>query len=136
MWPEPNEAQFWDRAPRAELLPLAAAGDAAFGGASQEVDADPVHIVHFTAEMAPIAKVGGLGDVVTGLARSCLARGHRVSVIMPFYESLPKDQIEGLKHELDIDVPKGYRWEGELTIGERERGGIFRRSVSSHQKLI
>ena len=31
-------------------------------------------------------QVGGLGDVVTGLARSCLARGHQVSVIMPFYE--------------------------------------------------
>ena len=31
--------------------------------------------------------------------------------------SLPKDQIEGLKHEMDIDVPKGYRWDGEMVIG-------------------
>lgn len=33
-----------------------------------------------TAEMARIAKVGGLGDVVTGLARACLLRGHTVEV--------------------------------------------------------
>ncbi len=63
-------------------------------------------------------QVGGLGDVVTGLSRSVLARGHNVGVIMPFYESLPKDKIEGLKHEMDIDVPKGYRFDGEMRIGE------------------
>jgi hypothetical protein len=35
-------------------------------------------------------QVGGLGDVVHGLARTCLARGHNVTVIMPFYECLPQ----------------------------------------------
>jgi hypothetical protein len=76
------------------------------GGTGAEIDADAMHIIHVTAEMAPIAKVGGLGDVVTGLARSVLARGHDVSVIMPYYSSLPTDQIEGLRHEMDLDVPK------------------------------
>jgi starch synthase len=61
--------------------------------------------------------VGGLGDVVTGLSKSVAARGHRVAVIMPFYESLPKDQIIGLKHEIDLDVPKGSRFDGEMRIG-------------------
>jgi hypothetical protein len=40
-----------------------------------------------------LPQVGGLGDVVTGLARSCMARGHAVTVIMPFYSSLPQDQV-------------------------------------------
>lgn len=44
------------------------------------MDARRLHVVHMTAEMAPIAKVGGLGDVVTGLARACLLRGHTVEV--------------------------------------------------------
>ena len=51
-------------------------------------------------------QVGGLGDVVTGLARACLARGHNVEVMLPFYESLPEDQIEDLHHERDFDCPK------------------------------
>jgi len=37
--------------------------------------------------------VGGLGDVVAGLGKACIERGHNVSVIMPFYESLDNDQV-------------------------------------------
>ncbi|KAI3443478.1 hypothetical protein Pfo_000143 [Paulownia fortunei] len=55
-----------------------------------------LHIVHVTAEMAPIAKVGGLGDVVTGLARACLTRGHKVDVFLPFYECINKQHIKEL----------------------------------------
>ncbi len=51
--------------------------------AGAERDARRLHVVHMTAEMAPAAKVGGLGDVVTGLARACLRRGHRVEVAPP-----------------------------------------------------
>ena len=51
-------------------------------------------------------QVGGLGDVVTGLARACLERGHDVEVLLPFYECLPTDQIEGLQHDMDFDCPK------------------------------
>ncbi|GFZ21616.1 starch synthase 3 [Actinidia rufa] len=59
-------------------------------------DSDLLHVVHVTAEMAPIAKVGGLGDVVTGLARACLSRGHKVDVMLPFYECIQKQQINDL----------------------------------------
>ncbi|KAL6980341.1 starch synthase [Sarracenia purpurea var. burkii] len=46
--------------------------------------------------MAPIAKVGGLGDVLTGLARACLSRGHKVDIMLPFYECLQKQQVNEL----------------------------------------
>ncbi|KAI8023796.1 hypothetical protein LOK49_LG03G02560 [Camellia lanceoleosa] len=46
--------------------------------------------VHVMAEMAPIAKVGDLSDVVTGLARVCVLRGHKVDIMIPFYECIPK----------------------------------------------
>ncbi len=55
-------------------------------------------------------QVGGLGDVVTGLARACLERGHDVEVLLPFYECLPTDQIEGLQHDMDFDCPKARYW--------------------------
>lgn len=55
-----------------------------------------MHIIHVTAEMAPIAKVGGLGDVVTGLARACLSRGHTVDIMLPFYECIQKEEINDL----------------------------------------
>ena len=70
--------------------------------------------MHVTAEMAPIAKVGGLGDVVTGLARAHLCAGHNVEVILPFYSSLSPSDISDLQHVMDFDVPKGTEteWDG------------------------
>ncbi|XP_058068574.1 uncharacterized protein LOC131217650 isoform X2 [Magnolia sinica] len=62
-----------------------------------EKDSDPMYVIHVTAEMAPIAKVGGLGDVVTGLARACLSRGHKVDIMLPFYECIQKQHINDLQ---------------------------------------
>ncbi len=45
-------------------------------------------IVHLASEMAPFAKVGGLGDVVTALAREQVRRGHRVLAVIPHYRDL------------------------------------------------
>ena len=42
-----------------------------------------LHIVHVAVEMAPICKVGGLGDVVTSLGRAVQDMGHMVEVILP-----------------------------------------------------
>ena len=79
-WPSPEEGSFWERPPRAAPLPLA---PPAGGPAGAPRDPRSMHVVHITAEMAPHAKVGGLGDVVTGLAKSCLARGHNVEIMLP-----------------------------------------------------
>jgi ADP-glucose type glycogen/starch synthase len=53
------------------------------------------HVVHSASEMAPVAKVGGLGDVVAGLGRSIQNRGHRVEVIIPKYKCM---DITGIKN--------------------------------------
>ncbi|KAB1200403.1 putative starch synthase 4, chloroplastic/amyloplastic [Morella rubra] len=90
IWPSPSdEIPFWKK-------------DFPSWGVNPEVpaeigkDSDPMHIIHVTAEMAPIAKVGGLGDVVTGLARACSSRGHTVDIMLPFYECIQKQQINDL----------------------------------------
>ncbi|KAF3437251.1 hypothetical protein FNV43_RR20004 [Rhamnella rubrinervis] len=90
VWPSPSdeipfwkkEFPSWDVSPK---VPIEVNKDNEF-----------MHIIHVTAELAPIAKVGGLGDVVTGLARACLSRGHRVGVMLPFYECILKEQINDL----------------------------------------
>jgi starch synthase len=51
-------------------------------------DERSLHVVHISAELAPIAKVGGLGDAVAGLASACVARGHHVECLLPFYECI------------------------------------------------
>ncbi|KAK3006417.1 hypothetical protein RJ639_016683, partial [Escallonia herrerae] len=91
VWPSPgDEIPFWKR----EFPSWDASSEEPV---NVEKDSDLMHIVHVTAEMAPIAKVGGLGDVVTGLARTCLLRGHKVDIILPFYECIQKQHISDLE---------------------------------------
>eukprot|EP01024_Parvocaulis_polyphysoides_P010314 TRINITY_DN13462_c0_g1_i4.p1 TRINITY_DN13462_c0_g1~~TRINITY_DN13462_c0_g1_i4.p1 ORF type:complete len:655 (-),score=114.00 TRINITY_DN13462_c0_g1_i4:290-2254(-) len=118
IWPDLNESPpFWDRSPRSSSLQLDLSGEKDYTGDTQVKDARSLYVVHMTAEMAPIAKVGGLGDVVTGLARACGERGHHVEVILPYYECLPDDKIEDLRLDATFDCPKGYLWDGNMQQG-------------------
>jgi starch synthase len=59
-----------------------------------------------TPECAPVAKVGGLGDVVQGLSREVATRGHAVEIILPKYDCLRYDRIWGLNRTYsDLLVP-------------------------------
>eukprot|EP00271_Cylindrocystis_brebissonii_P008931 TRINITY_DN2346_c1_g1_i1.p1 TRINITY_DN2346_c1_g1~~TRINITY_DN2346_c1_g1_i1.p1 ORF type:complete len:1210 (+),score=398.35 TRINITY_DN2346_c1_g1_i1:1220-4849(+) len=62
-----------------------------------------LHIVHIAAEMAPVAKVGGLGDVVTGLGRALQKKGHLVEVVLPKYDCMDYSRIVGLQ-VMDYDL--------------------------------
>lgn len=44
-----------------------------------------MRVVFVTAEVSPIAKTGGLGDVCGSLPKALAALGHEVSIFMPFY---------------------------------------------------
>lgn len=48
-------------------------------------------IVHISAECYPVAKVGGLGDVVGALPKYQNNAGNTVSVVMPCYDTKFKD---------------------------------------------
>jgi len=59
-----------------------------------------------TSECAPVAKVGGLADVVYGLSRELEVRGNAVEIILPKYDCLRYDQIWGLHITMnDLWVP-------------------------------
>ncbi len=57
-----------------------------------------LRIVHVASEMAPLVKVGGLGDMVAALAGEQARRGHRVVVALPGYSTLatPPDAERGV----------------------------------------
>ncbi len=66
-------------------------------------------IVQIAPEMAPVAKVGGLADVVFGLTRELAIRGNHVEIILPKYDNLRYDHIFEM-HQVfnDLWVP----WHG------------------------
>ncbi|XP_066349467.1 starch synthase 3, chloroplastic/amyloplastic-like [Miscanthus floridulus] len=66
----------------------------------------PMHIVHIAVEMAPIAKVGGLGDVVTSLSRAVQDLGHKVEVILPKYDCLNLSSVK------DLHYQQSFTWGG------------------------
>lgn len=69
-------------------------------------------IIHLASELAPVAKVGGLGDVVYGLARAFKTLGHDASVVIPRYAVLKTDGIENFR--LYEETPTMAVWEGHV----------------------
>jgi starch synthase len=68
-----------------------------------------MYVVMIASECAPVAKVGGLADVVYGLSRELELRGHAVEVILPKYDCMRVDQVWGLQVDYrDLWVP----WDG------------------------
>ena len=76
-WPTKGQ-RFWQDPPRDPKVVLEDASPP--GRAVIQRDAAPMHVVHIAPELAPCAKVGGLGDVVQGLAKASMQRGHTVEV--------------------------------------------------------
>lgn len=55
-----------------------------------------MYITLVSSECAPVAKAGGLGDFVAGLARELAVRGNQVEVIMPKYDCMRYDRVWGM----------------------------------------
>ncbi|HYK88973.1 MAG TPA: glycogen synthase [Acidobacteriota bacterium] len=65
-----------------------------------------MYVVMVSSECAPVAKVGGLGDVVFGLSRELEIRGNFVEIILPKYDCMRYDQIQDLQlTNMDLWVP-------------------------------
>ncbi len=80
-----------------------------------------MRIVHICSEIAPIAKVGGLADVVYSLSKALIAEGHQVDVILPKYDCLDYSSLKNLKiASRDLWSYEGYQrfnntiWHAEL----------------------
>jgi starch synthase len=84
--------------------------------------ADSLHVAFVASEMAPFAKTGGLADVIGALPKALAALGHRVTVFLPRYGSIPFPPGQYLGNtDISLDgVPRdaGYF---EIFLDERVR---------------
>jgi starch synthase len=67
-------------------------------------------ILEVSAEVAPFARTGGLGDVLGALPKALARTGHEVKVMMPGYGSI------------DLDRPgfQSLNWSARITLGDKE----------------
>jgi len=69
--------------------------------------ADPLRILFLSAEVAPFAKTGGLGDIGGSLPKALHAMGHDVRVMMPAYASIEAGYPGVSGMPLQLNVPTG-----------------------------
>lgn len=68
----------------------------------------PIKTLFVSAEVAPFAKTGGLGDVSGSLPLALAELGHDVRVVMPAYGDI-EDGYPGVEAtDIQLDVPMGY----------------------------
>ena len=75
-----------------------------------------MNIIHISAECYPIAKVGGLADVVGSLPKYLNEEGECAEVVMPKYET---NWVED--HEFEEVYSGSFNFWGELTEFSIER---------------
>jgi len=88
-----------------------------------------MHIAMVSAECAPIAKAGGLGDFVQGLSHELVKRGEWVEVLLPYYDVAKLDAVEDLcEVQPSLSVPHhDARIECRVLAGEI--GGVSVRFI-------
>lgn len=86
------------------------------------------HILFASAEVAPFAKTGGLGDVAAALPKALAKRGNHVSIVTPLYSHLDPEQMHLGRRLRKLTVPRREKnqkqveatvWEGRLAHGTR-----------------
>ncbi|MBI4328840.1 MAG: glycogen synthase [Chloroflexi bacterium] len=79
-----------------------------------------MNILFCAAEMAPLVKVGGLGDVIGGLSRALVQRGHDVRVVIPLYGAIDRSHHQVKPTSVRLVVP---------TKGKEEPASIWTTTV-------
>lgn len=106
-----------------------------------------MYIIHLTTELSPIAKVGGLGDVASGLSKALVQEGEKVEVILPFYDHIDRKLLKNLTVEMDklrsfeeMEEVKNTVWSATfdgiplILIEPHSEAGYFERGVIYGEK--
>ncbi|KAI3741441.1 hypothetical protein L1987_59114 [Smallanthus sonchifolius] len=95
---------------------------AAFRRLTSSSSSPGLHVIHIAAEMAPVAKVGGLGDVLSALSKALQKKGHLVEIVLPKYDCMQYESIQDLR-VLDLVVESyfdGQLFKNKIWIGTVE----------------
>lgn len=86
-----------------------------------------MHIVHIASELAPVAKVGGLADVLLGLSREQSWKGHDVDIIIPKYDCSDSNEIRDLniEHKDLMSFYQGEWFHNTIWIGWVENLKVY-----------
>jgi starch synthase len=76
-----------------------------------------VHVLFVTAELSPIACVGGLANAAAGLVKELRRQGVDVTVVVPDYGGVA---LDGERH-VDLAVPD---WVGQASVRVGEHAGV------------
>lgn len=68
-------------------------------------------ILMVASESAPLAKTGGLADVVYSLSKELAILGEEVSVVMPFYGNINRFPDREIRFLANVQVPLGWRFQ-------------------------
>lgn len=93
-----------------------------------------MYIVHLTTELAPIAKVGGLGDVTAGLSKALSEAGERVEVILPFYDHIDRKALKNLKIDFENLISYEEMNECKNTVWSAEYKGVSLLLIEPHEE--
>jgi starch synthase len=79
-----------------------------------------MRILMVTSECVPLAKAGGLADMVPALGSELIRQGHDVRVVMPRYYSVDRDELKPVPDPLGVPMGPVEAWCGiyQTTIGE------------------
>lgn len=72
-----------------------------------EIMKDPQNILFIVSESVPFAKSGGLADVAGALSGKLAEKGHRVTVVMPYYAGIPVELTRSPEPPFPMNVWMG-----------------------------
>ena len=76
-----------------------------------------MRVLFATAELAPLVKVGGLGDFSVGLVGALRSKGLEVDIVLPDYGELPFEAAD----QQQLSVPE---WASPATVRRGRLGGV------------
>ena len=81
-----------------------------------------MRILMVTSEFVPLAKTGGLADMVAALSAELVRMGHDVRVVMPRYYGIDLRPLDPIKGPLGVPLGFGEVWAGvyETRMGTPE----------------
>jgi starch synthase len=92
-------------------LPVVAAPSGSSGASAAPPRPPSLRIAHVAVEAAPAAKVGGMADVVTALARAARDLGHDARIVLPKFDCLDYSSLRGLAPDAGRDF-----WVGSTKV--------------------